>query len=74
MMDLAERENIVIDKKKLEKKLGVPVITVCSFDDSSILKLKKFLYDALHTDKYSFHPAKFIYSQKIEFMIKNISE
>ncbi|MHA1397994.1 MAG: FeoB small GTPase domain-containing protein, partial [Candidatus Heimdallarchaeaceae archaeon] len=74
MMDIAERENIVIDTKKLEKKLGVPVITVCSFDDSSIIKLKKFLYDALHTDKYSFHPAKFIYSQKIEFMIKNISE
>jgi len=38
------------------------------------MRIKKFLYDALHTDKYSFNPAQIVYSPKIEYMIQDISK
>ena len=73
MMDLAEREGLVIDSHKLSESLGVPVILVSAIDDYGIITLKKFLYDALHTDKYTFNPARIVYSPKIEHMINDIS-
>ncbi|MCK5141454.1 MAG: ferrous iron transporter B, partial [Candidatus Heimdallarchaeota archaeon] len=73
MMDLAEKENIQIDKHKLEKQLGIPILLVSVFDNSSIIRIKKFLYDALHTEKYTFQPAFLIYSQKLETMINSVS-
>ncbi len=73
MMDLAEKENIQIDKHKLEKLLGIPILLVSAFDNSSIIRIKKFLYDALHTEKYTFRPAYLLYSQKLETMINSVS-
>ena len=74
MMDQAEKENIEIDNKKLEEQLGVPVLLVCAIEDSCTIQIKKFIYDALHTDKYIFNPALLVYSQKIELMIQSISK
>ncbi len=74
MKDIAEKECIDIDIALLEEKLGVPILYVCAYETSSIIRIKKFLYDALHTVKYQFTPAKVVYSPKIEFMINNISE
>ncbi|MHA1552024.1 MAG: ferrous iron transport protein B [Candidatus Heimdallarchaeaceae archaeon] len=73
MMDLAEKENIQIDRHKLEKQLGIPVLLVSAFDNSCIIRIKKFLYDALHTEKYTFTPAYLLYSQKLETMINSVS-
>ncbi len=73
MMDLAEKESIQIDRHKLEKQLGIPVLLVSAFDNSCIIRIKKFLYDALHTEKYTFTPAYLIYSQKLETMINSVS-
>jgi len=73
MMDLAEKENIQIDRHKLEKQLGIPVLLVSAFDNSCIIRIKKFLYDALHTEKYTFTPAFLLYSQKLETMINSVS-
>jgi len=73
MIDLAEKESIQIDRHKLEKQLGIPVLLVSAFDNSCIVRIKKFLYDALHTEKYSFKPAYLIYSQKLETMINSVS-
>lgn len=74
MIDVAEKHNLEINRKKLENSLGVPVILVSALRDSSLIELKKFIYDALHTDKYHFHPAKIFYSDKIEGLIRKISE
>ena len=73
MMDLAEKEGIKVDRARLEKNLGVPVILVSAFDSSSIIRMKKFLYDALHTEKYVFQPAFLLYSHKTEMMINSIA-
>ena len=73
MMDLAEKEGLKIDASKLEEKLGVPVLLVSALEDYSILRIKKFLYDSLHTEKYVFNPAQIVYSPKIEHMIQDIS-
>ncbi|MBY9000391.1 MAG: ferrous iron transport protein B [Candidatus Heimdallarchaeota archaeon] len=73
MMDLAEKEGIQIERAKLEKHLGIPVLLVSAFDNNSIMRIKKFLYDSLHTEKYEFHPAFLVYSQKTEMMINSIT-
>jgi len=74
MMDVAEKEGLTIDALKLENALGIPVLLVSAIEDYSIMRIKKFLYDALHTDKYSFNPAQIVYSPKIEYMIQDISK
>ncbi|MCG3260603.1 MAG: ferrous iron transport protein B [Candidatus Heimdallarchaeota archaeon] len=74
MKDIAEKECIDLDVGLLEEKLGVPVLYVCAYEDESIVRIKKFIYDSLHTKKYTFTPAMMVYSQKIEYMIKNISD
>ena len=74
MIDVAEKHNLEISRKKLASLLGVPVILVSALRDSSLIELKKFIYDAIHTDKYDFHPAKILYSSKIEAIIRKISE
>ncbi|MHA1198665.1 MAG: ferrous iron transport protein B [Candidatus Heimdallarchaeaceae archaeon] len=74
MKDIAEKACIDIDTALLEEKLGVPILYVCAYETSGIVRIKKFLYDALHTEKYVFTPAKIVYSPKIEFMVNNISE
>ncbi len=73
MSDLAEKNGLTIHPKDLEKQLGVPVLLVSAVDDTSVLRIKKFLYDAIHTDKYEFNPAMMMYSTKIELMIQSIS-
>ncbi|MHA1217868.1 MAG: ferrous iron transport protein B [Candidatus Heimdallarchaeaceae archaeon] len=73
MKDIAEKECIDLDVGLLEEKLGVPVLYVCAYEDESIIRIKKFIYDSLHTKKYLFNPAMMVYSQKIEYMIQNIS-
>lgn len=73
MKDIAEKECIDLDIGLLEEKLGVPILYVCAYEDESIIRIKKFIYDSLHTKKYTFNPAMMIYSQKIEHMIQNIS-
>ncbi|NPD88307.1 MAG: ferrous iron transport protein B [Asgard group archaeon] len=73
MTDLAEKIGLYIDNKKLEEQLGVPVLLVSATDDNSVIRIKKFLYDAIHTDKYEFNPAMLLYSTKIELMIQSIS-
>lgn len=73
MKDIAEKECIELDIDLLEEKLGVPVLYVCAFEEESIIRIKKFIYDSLHTKKYTFNPAMMVYSQKIEYMIQNIS-
>ncbi len=72
MKDVAEKQGIVIDTEKIERQLGVPVIYVSATDPNDTIKLKKFLYDVLHTDKYKFHPAKILYSKPIESLIQSI--
>jgi ferrous iron transport protein B len=74
MMDVAEKEGITINASKLEESLGVPVLLVSALEDYSILRIKKFLFDALHTDKYNFYPAQILYSPKIEYMLQDISK
>ncbi|MHA1303191.1 MAG: ferrous iron transport protein B [Candidatus Heimdallarchaeaceae archaeon] len=74
MMDIAEKHGIKINKAKLEEKFGVPVLLVSAMRPSSYIEIKKFLYDALHTKKYSFNPAEIVYSPKIEKMIQSISK
>ena len=74
MKDIAEKECLDIDTALLQEKLGVPILYVCAYETSDIMRIKKFLYDALHTEKYIFTPAKVVYPPKIEFMITNISK
>jgi ferrous iron transport protein B len=74
MKDLAEKECIDIDIQLLEKKLGIPIVYACAYEDDSIIRIKKFIYDSLHTKKYEFNPAMVVYSPKIEYMIQNISD
>jgi len=74
MKDIAEKECLDIDTQLLQEKLGVPILYVCAYDILDILRIKKFIYDSLHTDKYHFNPANVVYPPKIEFMINNISK
>ncbi|MHA1828547.1 MAG: ferrous iron transport protein B [Candidatus Heimdallarchaeaceae archaeon] len=74
MMDVAEKEGIIIDQVSLSKKLGVPVVLVSAFRDNTALTLRKFLYDAIHTEKYSFRPSIVIYPQYVEKLIMQITQ
>ena len=74
MADLTEKEGISIDVAKLQKQLGVPVLLVSAVKRDSMIHFKKFLYDALHTRKYSFNPPTVIYSPVIERLIIQISK
>ena len=73
MKDIAEKDCIELDVGILEEKLGIPVLYVCAYEDASIIRIKKFIYDSLHTTKYTFNPAMVVYSRKIEYMVQNIS-
>ncbi len=74
MKDIAIKECLDLDVELLQEKLGVPILYVCAYETHDILRIKKFIYDSLHTEKYAFTPAKVVYPPKIEFMINNISE
>ncbi len=74
MMDIAEKHGVTIDKKKIENQLGIPVLLVSAMREKSYIEIKKFLYDALHTTKYSFNPPKLIYPGHIERKIAAITE
>ncbi len=73
MQDIAKKNGLQIDTKKLQEKLGVPALLVSAHESGSILRIKKFIFDSLHTKKYTFNPAMMVYSPKIEFMVQNIS-
>lgn len=73
MMDVAEKEGLKINSELLSKKLGVPVLLVSAFRENTVLTLKKFIYDAIHTEKYKFNPSIVIYPQEIEKLITQIS-
>jgi len=74
MQDLAKKNGLQIDVKLLQEKLGIPILLISAHESTSIMRVRKFIFDSLHTDKYSFTPAMMVYSPKIEYMIHNISK
>lgn len=74
MKDIAEKECIDLDIALLQEKLGVPILYGCAYETFDIMRIKKFIYDSLHTEKYQFTPVKVVYPPEIELMITNISE
>ena len=74
MADLLEKEGMKIDVLKLQKRLGVPVLLVSAVKKDTLIHFKKFLYDALHTKKYTFTPPTVVYSPAIEQLIVQITK
>ncbi len=52
LIDEAEKKNIVVDVKRLEELLDVPVVTCCAHSHRSIMALKRAICDqVMHADK-----------------------
>ena len=65
LMDEAKKKGIIVDDKKLEKELGIPVICTSARSGKGIEELKKMIVSAVN-NKVSFSPNKTVFSHEIE--------
>ncbi len=65
LMDEAKKKGIIVDDKKLEKELGIPVICTSARSGKGIEELKKMIVSVVN-NKVSFSPNKTVFSQEIE--------
>ncbi len=67
-IDLAEKENIVIDTEHLSKHLGCPVLSISAIKNSDIKKVKSFINNEFNNQLSS--DIKIEYPDEIEDLIK----
>ncbi len=71
LADEAKKKNIHIDSKKLEEKLGVPVVMTDAKNGIGLAELKRAIFEASETEKPYMPP--FSYDTAVETAISSIS-
>lgn len=71
LIDEAKKKNIVIDSKRLQKELGIPVVMTAARSGIGMDELKKAIYK-VSTKKIVSIPNKVIYKDSIEKVIQKI--
>ncbi len=72
LMDEAKKRNIIVDLKKMQSILKVPVIGTCANDKKSLNKLIKLIEKVC--EKKTYNAAKFMYEQIIEDVIEKMEK
>ncbi|EDS77377.1 ferrous iron transport protein B [Clostridium botulinum C str. Eklund] len=71
LIDEAKKKNIVIDSKRLQSELGIPVVMTAARSGTGIEELKKQVYDVA-ANKILLKPQKVVYRDNVECIISNI--
>ena len=74
MLDIAEKEGILIDVNELQQKLGVPVIPINARKNTGVKELKKILEQKISAPQENFIPFDYLDNDFLEAIKKEFPE